>query len=185
MERHAREPDTEHEHEHPHEHEHEHPHDVRTPARAPVERAPVERAPVTLSLEVWRQGRRIAAHRLAGPAIKIGRLSSAQLRLEGDEAVGRVHALLQVSEAGQCQVADLGSAAGTWLNGQRINRAALRVGDRLRLGETEIRLLQVDVATAAVPRTAATPRPDSPAGTAATPRPASPAFTAADRKSVV
>ena len=69
-------------------------------------------------------------------------------RLEGETVVGRSAACgLQVLEPGvsgvHCRlelrggwlvVRDLGSTNGTWLNGVRVDAAALRPGDRLRIG---------------------------------------------------
>ena len=56
-----------------------------------------------------------------------------------DDTVSRRHALLEI-EGGRLFVKDLGSANGTRLDGQRLGteRAALRTGQQLRLGDAVI-----------------------------------------------
>ena len=59
----------------------------------------------------------------------------------GDPRVSRRHAELLVDEAGICQIRDLGSHNGTYVNGARIDRAALHPNDVVRIGDV---LLHVD-----------------------------------------
>lgn len=59
----------------------------------------------------------------------------------GDPRVSRRHAELRVDEAGICQIRDLGSHNGTFVNGARIDRAALHPNDVVRIGDV---LLHVD-----------------------------------------
>jgi hypothetical protein len=75
------------------------------------------------------------------------------LRFPGS-TVSTVHARLERGEAGWT-VADEGSKNGTFVNGERVARAALRDGDVLEIG-----------ATLLVYRAAITPPPDDPAGAA-------------------
>lgn len=56
-----------------------------------------------------------------------------------DAAISTRHCALVV-EAGRIEVLDRGSANGTFVNGVRVKRRALRHGDRLRLGRTELML---------------------------------------------
>lgn len=68
-----------------------------------------------------------------------------------DPQVSRQHALIFL-QGGQCYIQDLGSANGTWVNEQRIvGSQLLRVGDRLRLGETSFALAAAPVAAPAAP----------------------------------
>jgi predicted component of type VI protein secretion system len=69
----------------------------------------------------------------------LGRGSACDVRLDRDDSISRRHAEIAV-RAGQCLVRDLGSCNGTLLNGRFVQRARLRRGDILLLGETEIRL---------------------------------------------
>ena len=64
--------------------------------------------------------------------IRIGRRQENDLVLDGDK-VSREHATIE-SENGRYCVADLGSANGTFVNGQRVERSPIACGDRLRFG---------------------------------------------------
>jgi len=70
----------------------------------------------------------------------IGRNGACTLPLVGDEEVSARHARLFVQDR-RLLVEDLGSTNGTWLNGVRLLAPTpLRVGDVLRLGQTELGL---------------------------------------------
>jgi FHA domain len=69
----------------------------------------------------------------------IGRASSCDFTLPYDDAISRSHAEIAV-RAGLCLVRDLDSCNGTRLNGRVVQRARLRRGDVLLVGETEIRV---------------------------------------------
>lgn len=62
-----------------------------------------------------------------------GRDRSCHLIVDDDSISGR-HASLEVSGGGLLELVDLSSAAGTYVNGGRVTRCALRVGDRVNLG---------------------------------------------------
>jgi len=69
----------------------------------------------------------------------LGRDLECDLLIGGDDSVSRRHAELAV-RAGFCLVRDLDSCNGTLLNGRFVERARVRRGDVLTLGETEIRV---------------------------------------------
>jgi pSer/pThr/pTyr-binding forkhead associated (FHA) protein len=52
--------------------------------------------------------------------------------------VSRVHCRLLVSQTGELEVEDLDSTNGTFVNDQRVRRAVLSAGDRLRIGRIEL-----------------------------------------------
>ena len=68
----------------------------------------------------------------------IGRSSDNQLQLT-DAQVSRRHAEL-LQEANGWRIRDCGSRFGTFVNDARIDEAVVSFGDRIRLGQTEIRL---------------------------------------------
>lgn len=77
------------------------------------------------------QGRR---YELEAPAVNLGRDTSNTVQLH-DTEVSRRHAELR-READQFWLVDLGSSNGTFVNSQRVQRHALRSGDRVQLGRT-------------------------------------------------
>jgi hypothetical protein len=78
----------------------------------------------------------------------VGRAADAQVRLpEDDKKVSRYQAMLEVKAAG-VEVQDLNSRNGTFVNGARVTRGRLDVGDVLRVGRTSFRLAAADLARA-------------------------------------
>ena len=71
--------------------------------------------------------------------IKIGRLSSSHLRFE-DASVSRIHAVIERGGDGALSLIDLGSASGTYVNGERITKQAVGHGDVLKFGDVEATL---------------------------------------------
>ncbi len=70
--------------------------------------------------------------------IKIGRLSSAHLRLE-DPKVARIHTIIEAgATADSVSIQDLGSSIGTLVNGNKVNKAKLNSGDTIVLGDTKM-----------------------------------------------
>jgi signal transduction histidine kinase/pSer/pThr/pTyr-binding forkhead associated (FHA) protein len=67
--------------------------------------------------------------------VTLGRDLSNTVRLHSDTEVSRRHAELRLDREGY-RIVDLGSANGTFVNGQPIAQTALRPGDRVQLGQT-------------------------------------------------
>ncbi len=145
-------------------------------------RSAVGSMPVTL--QVYRGDELVRTERFERPVIKIGRLASAHLRLE-DERVARLHSVIEVAGDGALSIVDMGSAAGTIVNGRRVSRGPLRPGDQIMLGALRI-VLAANAATNAATAGRApeaqqpaaqpfeTPRPAPPATPEDPPRPAPP-----------
>jgi len=73
-------------------------------------------------------------------AIVAGRDTESDIRLDGDEFASARHARIDPRADG-VWVEDLGSTNGTFVNDARVMTARLlRVGDTLRIGQTELRL---------------------------------------------
>ena len=70
-----------------------------------------------------------------GKARVIGRSTNADFVLE-DALISRFHCSLSVA-GGELTVEDLSSANGTFVNGQRVERAVLKASDRLLVGRVE------------------------------------------------
>jgi serine phosphatase RsbU (regulator of sigma subunit) len=80
----------------------------------------------------------------AGP-FSIGRGSDNQLQLP-DTRVSRKHAELVQDDTGW-RIRDCGSRFGTFVNDNKIEECPIKLGDRIRLGQTELRLETDDPAT--------------------------------------
>jgi len=76
-------------------------------------------------------------YRITG-ATRVGRNSESDIFLV-DPSVSRNHALLDVQE-GKLIVRDAGSSNGTFVNGERVQLRALRQGDVVAFGKTEMRV---------------------------------------------
>jgi len=75
-----------------------------------------------------------------------------------DPTVSARHALIQPTPYGYV-LTDLGSRNGTFVNGQRIQQALLRGGERLRMGNTEIIFSMTAGAAPAMPSPSFSTRP--------------------------
>src|SRR5215470_1022944 len=93
---------------------------------------------IPLTFRIFRGDDLIRTETLTQSPIKIGKLSSSHLRLEDDESVSRMHAVIEVTSASDITIIDLGSTKGTIVNGKKINKASLQDGDIILLGDTKI-----------------------------------------------
>ncbi len=92
---------------------------------------------MALSFKVYRGEELVSTEEFDREIIKIGRLSSAHLRLD-DEKVSRIHAVVEVGAGGEVSIIDMGSSEGTFVNGEKVNKAMLKPGDEIRLGDTRL-----------------------------------------------
>lgn len=83
---------------------------------------------------------------LSQEIIKIGRLQTSDVRLE-DDKVSRMHAVIEVAAPGEVYIIDLGSASGTLVNDEKINKRKLQTGDVIQIGNKRI---HVDIITGTV-----------------------------------
>src|SRR5262245_12205413 len=132
-------------------------------------------AKVPLTFSIFKGDQLLREEKLPLSVIKLGKVPSGHLKLD-DETVSRMHAIIEVNGPGDVSIIDLGSTKGTFVNGQKVNKAKLQSGDTIVVGETRIELAigageEEDVATqvnlgAAPPAAgdvmASTPRPAAP-----------------------
>ena len=78
---------------------------------------------------------------LEGDVVRLGRAFSADVRLE-NPTVSRRHAILSREERGWVLLDDR-SANGCWVDGERVTRALLHDGARLRLGNVAMTFVLV------------------------------------------
>jgi Zn-finger nucleic acid-binding protein len=105
-------------------------------------------AAATPRLRFWvRHGESVQVTELAYSIIKIGRIPSSHLRLPDESGASRMHAIIEALDDGRVQIIDLGTAVGTRLNGERVNKADLVTGDVIGIGDATIEVEIVGSAT--------------------------------------
>ena len=85
-------------------------------------------------------GRTVEIPAEQGRSFVLGRVRGCDLVIR-DEGASRHHAELRTEPAGGLRVRDLGSANGTFVDGQRIKEAMLSGGEELRIGDVEIAVM--------------------------------------------
>ena len=96
--------------------------------------------------------------------VKVGKDPKSHLRVD-DELASRMHAVIEVAGPEDITLIDLGNEPGTMVNGARVNKCKLHVGDQIQVGDTKIVLESADAAGAdAHAPAAAPPAPPSPFG---------------------
>ncbi len=110
---------------------------LRPPPPPPPPDPPAQTDPRTLSFRITGpKGTRDVS--LAKALIKIGRIASAHLQIEDPDA-SRMHAVVE-RVGDDVFVIDMGSTTGTLVNGERVNKRALRHGDVIQIGKTQIQI---------------------------------------------
>jgi FHA domain-containing protein len=95
-------------------------------------------AKIALTFKIHEGDRPVREQTLEQGVIKIGKVPSAHLQL-ADESVSRMHAIVEVTRD-EVHLIDLGSTGGTFVNGQKINKAKLATGDTIQIGKSRIEL---------------------------------------------
>jgi hypothetical protein len=75
--------------------------------------------------------------------VKVGKDPKSHLRVD-DELASRMHAVIEVAGLEDITLIDLGNEPGTQVNGARVNKCKLHVGDQIQVGGTKIVLESAD-----------------------------------------
>jgi len=134
----------------------------------------VSKVPLTFS--IYKGDELERTETLTQDIIKVGKLPSSHLRIE-DDNVSRMHAVIEVTGPDEIFIIDLGSAAGTIVNGKKVNKTQLQSGDEVVLGDTRVVVEigsasaqeAVPTAEAPAPAASAVPVASAPSPTAANP----------------
>ena len=100
----------------------------------------------SVAFTVYDGDQQLSTETLSQEIIKIGRLQTSDIRLE-DDKVSRMHAVVEITAPGEVFVIDLGSAGGTLVNGEKVNKRKLQTGDRVQVGN---KTLHIDIITGTV-----------------------------------
>ncbi len=103
--------------------------------------------PTPITLKVFRGSELVRTEQFNREIIKIGRLASAHLCLD-DEKISRIHSVIEVAPDGAISIIDMGSAEGTFVNGKKVSRGALKPGDQITLGGLRIVLESAEMIAA-------------------------------------
>lgn len=127
-------------------------------------------AKVSMTFRIYQGENLVRTETLSQDIIKVGKLPSSHLRIE-DENVSRMHAVIEVTGPDEIYIIDLGSAAGTVVNGKKVNKGRLQNGDEVTLGATRI-IVEIgpaasDDVTVATRANPSIPAPAAPAAVAA------------------
>ncbi|MFB6262609.1 MAG: AgmX/PglI C-terminal domain-containing protein [Bradymonadaceae bacterium] len=92
----------------------------------------------TLRFEILDGDEVVESESIDRDVVKIGKLGSSHLHID-DPSVSRIHAVIERSGDGTLDLIDLGSAEGTYVNGEKVDKSEISPGDDLRFGDVRVR----------------------------------------------
>jgi pSer/pThr/pTyr-binding forkhead associated (FHA) protein len=102
-----------------------------------------------LTFAISSEGEALRTEEISAESVTIGRGPAAMLRIEHDD-LAELHAVVNVTEDGGLQLLDLGSTAGSMVNGEKVSgNSPLQSGDAISIGGITIEL-SFETAAAAV-----------------------------------
>jgi hypothetical protein len=100
-------------------------------------------AKAVVTFATYQGGQLVSRDSVTHDIVKVGRDPKSHLRVD-DPAASRMHAVIEVASPSEITLIDLGNDPGTYVNGERINKCRLRVGDRVDIGSTQLILENVE-----------------------------------------
>ncbi len=110
---------------------------------------------LALKFRIFKGNELVGFRELNQGVIKIGKVPSAHICLD-DESVSRMHAIVEIQHD-TAYLIDLGSTRGTFINGQRINKAKLANGDAIQIGNVRLELALTTASSASSVAASAAP----------------------------
>ncbi len=96
-------------------------------------------AKAVLNFAIYRSDAFERRESIAQDIVKVGKDPKSHLRID-DEAASRMHAVIEVGGPEDITLIDLGNDPGTLVNGARVNKCKLHVGDKIEIGQTQLML---------------------------------------------
>ena len=112
---------------------------------------------VALTFGLYQNDALVRRETVSQDIVKVGKDAKSHLRVE-DELASRMHAVIEVAGPDDITLIDLGNEPGTLVNGARVNKCKISVGDQIQIGGTRIVLESAEpVAVAAAAPSAPPP----------------------------
>src|ERR1700727_3883138 len=95
------------------------------------------KAKVALTFALYQGDQLVRRDTIAQDIVKVGKDPKSHLRVD-DELASRMHAVIDVASPEDITLIDLGNEPGTMVNGARVNKCKIHVGDQIQVGQTYI-----------------------------------------------
>lgn len=103
---------------------------------------------VTLTFALYTGDQLVRREFVTQDIVKVGKDPKSHLRVD-DELASRMHAVVEVASPSDITLIDLGNEPGTVVNGARVNKCKIHVGDQVQIGGTTIVLENAEEVAAA------------------------------------
>ncbi len=113
---------------------------------------------VALTFGLYQNDALVRRETVSQDIVKVGKDAKSHLRVE-DEQASRMHAVIEVAGADDITLIDLGNEPGTLVNGARVNKCKISVGDQIQIGGTRIVLEKAEPLAVAAAAPASAPPP--------------------------
>src|ERR1700742_2674435 len=113
---------------------------------------------VALTFALYQNDALVRRETVTQDIVKVGKDAKSHLRVD-DELASRMHAVIEVASPDDITLIDLGNEPGTMVNGARVNKCKISLGDQLQIGGTKIVLERAEPVAVAAAAAAAAPRP--------------------------
>src|SRR6188508_3751140 len=95
------------------------------------------KARVSLTFGLYEGDSLVRRETVTQDIVKVGKDPKSHLRVE-DELASRMHAVIEVASPEDITLIDLGNEPGTLVNGARVNKCKIGVGDQIQVGGATI-----------------------------------------------